>query len=465
MIIKIINVLQESNKDDIYNVVKTYTNNLPQNFISDNEFTIEICDHDIPTLDLYDLPGIRLRPQNMVDLITKLYEKYLSDQNSIVLCVVPAITPRLSSCQCISIISNMEMESQCILVLTMADRLQDDTVQELLIDRIIGESDEMEDFSTYGCVAVINRLHNDVHTLKDHDEYEKQWFTNNITSSIPDNYLSHESTIVNNVTIKNLLNHIDQYCNNVIKTQWRPRINDRIQEKIDILDDELSYYSCGPCDHEQINKFLSNAVRNMFDANIDIDENDNNYKFKFFNDIFTNSPNSPNSSNPTQNVLYLDNFENEYSYHTVIKEIDIITTEYMKCDATVFDGYIDDIFDDTHIKTSYKLNRFEKVKHKIMEQIKHNFNCLLIENVPKINEIAKKKILDKYLNGDYCDSVPIDTLSQMFVLFIIYPLLSSLKFDFTDDDYVESDYFVQERIRLTVQIKKLTDCMSLINEL
>lgn len=57
-------------------------------------------------------------------ITTDLCRKYLNERNSIVLYVVPATTTRLTSCQSIALISEMGMEQNCILALTMADRLR-----------------------------------------------------------------------------------------------------------------------------------------------------------------------------------------------------------------------------------------------------------------------------------------------------------------------------------------------------
>jgi len=57
-----------------------------------------------------NVSGIRTYPEEIAELSVNICKKYLSDKNSIVLCVVPCTTTRLTSCQSIALIKETKME-------------------------------------------------------------------------------------------------------------------------------------------------------------------------------------------------------------------------------------------------------------------------------------------------------------------------------------------------------------------
>lgn len=263
---KIINL---KNKNEIYQVIKHYMENLPLDHISENEITIDITDNDIPTFEFYDLPGIRTYPISAAETTTKLCEKYLSDKNSIVLCVVPATTTRLTSCQSIALISKMKMEENCILALTMADRLQPENIEDLLIKRIIKTSDEINGLNFAGYISVVNRVHSDILTLQDNDLIEQKWFNDNILQCIPDEYMSYEKEIKDNITVFNLITKMDELYNKFIHNNWKPTILSSIENKLNHLNIEYNELGDKDIDHTKLNKiineFINKLFKNMFD--------------------------------------------------------------------------------------------------------------------------------------------------------------------------------------------------------
>ena len=111
-------IQQLENKKDIYPIVQNYMNSLSNDIIYKDEIIINITDIDVPDFEFYDLPGIRTYPQNVADLSVNICKKYLSDKNSIVLCVVPCTTTRLTSCQSIALVKEAKMDHKTILALT-----------------------------------------------------------------------------------------------------------------------------------------------------------------------------------------------------------------------------------------------------------------------------------------------------------------------------------------------------------
>ena len=226
-----IKTIELKNKHEIYDIIQKYMMEFPSDYISETEITVDITDVGVPTFEFYDLPGIRTYPLDAADTTMKLCKKYLKDKNSIVLCVVPATTTRLTSCQSIALISEMNMEHNCILALTMVDRLQSENIEDLLIKRIIQTSDELDDLNFAGCIAVVNRLHSDLHSLEENDKNEFEWFNNNILQYIPSEYIESKKLIEDNISVTNLVSKMDDLYNKFIHLDWKPRILKSITEK------------------------------------------------------------------------------------------------------------------------------------------------------------------------------------------------------------------------------------------
>ena len=228
-------IQQLENKKDIYPIVQKYMNSLTHDFISENEIIINITDIDVPDFEFYDLPGIRTYPHKIAKLSVNICKKYLSDKNSIVLCVVPCTTTRLTSCQSIALITEAKMEHNTILALTMTDRLKLENIEELLINRIIYKTDELNGIKFANCLAVVNRTQYTNYSLDESDEMEKKWFDKNIYQCIPEEYEEFREQIIQRTTISNVLKNMDNLFNHFIHTDWIPRMKNEMRSKEEII--------------------------------------------------------------------------------------------------------------------------------------------------------------------------------------------------------------------------------------
>jgi GTPase SAR1 family protein len=228
------------NKKDIYPIVQNYMNSLSDDFISENEIIINITDIDVPDFEFYDLPGIRTYPLEIAKLSVNICKKYLTDKNSIVLCVVPCTTTRLTSCQSIALITEAKMEHNTILALTMTDRLQAENIGELLINRIIDKTDELNGIKFANYIAVVNRSQYTNYTLEESDHREKEWFNKNIYQCIPNKYRQYTKQIIKNTTISNLLKSMDNLYNHFIHTDWIPRMLIEMRTKEETIKKEIN---------------------------------------------------------------------------------------------------------------------------------------------------------------------------------------------------------------------------------
>jgi hypothetical protein len=224
------------NKKDIYPIVQKYMNSLPNDIISENEIIINITDCDVPDFVFYVLPKIQRFLQTIPDVSVKICKKYLSDKNSIVLCVVPCTSTRLSFYQSIALIKESKMEHNTIIALTMSDRLEPENIDKFLINRIIDKTDEINGIKFGDCNAIVN------FSLDESDELEKKWFNENILKYIPNEYDKFINIIIQNTTISNLLKNIDNLYNNFIQIDWIPRMIEEMSSKEEIIKKEIKTF-------------------------------------------------------------------------------------------------------------------------------------------------------------------------------------------------------------------------------
>jgi hypothetical protein len=191
--------------------------------IQDTEVIVEISGPDLPDFEFCDLPGLIAYPEAERIQTETLCKKYLADPNAIVLCVVPATTPRLSSCQSIALIKSCVGQkppsARTILALTMVDRLQEENIDELLIDRLSPTGDV-----DFPCIAVINRFHSDKHSLIDNEKLETKWFADSLRGCPVE--------VTSRCGSNQLLVQMDKFYNDFIESQWIPNVVSKLDVKL-----------------------------------------------------------------------------------------------------------------------------------------------------------------------------------------------------------------------------------------
>ena len=219
-------------KNDIINHIQDIMNELGSNEISFEEIHVLICDLNLPNFEFYDLPGIRAYPNEMAIQTLEINEYYIQQDNTIILCIVPATTPRLTSYQPISLVSKYKKEQNTIIALTMVDRVQEENLEELVINRITNNTDEFVYENYNGCVAIINRSHKNTKTLLENDDFANEWFNKNIISQIPNDISSDKvSLLKKNININNLINNLDLLYNKFINSTWIPDTINKLELK------------------------------------------------------------------------------------------------------------------------------------------------------------------------------------------------------------------------------------------
>ena len=466
-----------TDKTKIYSIVEQYMSGLPMDHISGDEIIISIRDSNMPTFEFYDLPGIRTYPPESAAMTTKLCKKYLSDKNAIVLCVVPSTVTRLTSCQSIALIAEMGMEHNCILALTMADRLQVENIEELLIKRIVGTSDELKDVNFAGYVAVVNRVHSDSSSLENNDMVEQKWFNDNILSGIPDEYKPHESKIRENVTVCNLVSKLDDLYNKFIHTEWKPKILKSISEKQKKYQKECDDMGAETIDEKEVNQFINafwkqlfvHTFEHDFDHLCDMstyfykeewrkvsnDKGPDDGDVSDIGDIIDGDDDvyvEPYSAFPLQEKIYSK--DRYITREDIYYDMERVVSTYIESLACgYFTTQITTFFADDE---KYNLIRFENVKQKYIDMIINQFGLLTKTNAKQIVKDMKSNLMrDMCFSFGYNEiynSVP-RHITSLYKLHILHPL-SKLQIDFSSDDYYESDEYKRKREDLKLQLEK-----------
>jgi GTP-binding protein EngB required for normal cell division len=429
--------VQIENKNDIYPKVLEYMNKIPVDTISEDELIIEICGEELPTFDFFDLPGIRAYPPELAETTTELCRKYLSDKNSIILCVVPATTTRLTSCQSIALITEMGMQDKCILALTMADRLQMENIEELLIKRIIRTSDEIKGLNFAGYVSIVNRLHSDCHSLEENDLNEKKWFDENIVNCIPENYKQFENTIKENIMVSNLLKQIDALYSKYINENWKPKVIKEIENKISEL--EFEYYDLGEIVTQglvdSMNKQLTEFIKNIYYGG---------HYMNFYPEIIYEEKSM---------------MDEDKKYHYILSQINKIYIGYEKNEHTkVFDYIVSEVGN----MAEFKMFRFPKVIIKLAYYIKDSMKNKSLEKLPEVKKMTIDVLNKNYIdeNMDECRTI----FSKFYRLYVIYTTFNT-KINFQIEDYEESEEYRDKRVKLLNEIALSKEHLNKISEL
>jgi GTPase SAR1 family protein len=227
---------------------------------------------DYPDMEFIDLPGICEYPEARRNASINLSTKYIQERNNIILCVVPATTPRITNQHSIRLILENNKQKNSILALTMVDRLTTDNLQELLLDRIHNQAtEEFKDIEFSNIIGVINRSHKDVVKVEDQDNIEEKWVSENIIKLIPSTHKMYLDVAKEKIGIVCLLNSLNSLYKQFCEETWKPdtlkKLNEELtkleKQKIDIgyefTEEEFKTLVISKLD-EDLRKYISKMI-------------------------------------------------------------------------------------------------------------------------------------------------------------------------------------------------------------
>ncbi|KAL3153068.1 hypothetical protein ABBQ38_012088 [Trebouxia sp. C0009 RCD-2024] len=230
-------------KDDILQAVADIMDAVDG--IVTDELTVTICQVDVPTFELIDLPGLQAFPEEQQRCTQALVSKYLNKPDTLVLCVVDATIPSLDSSTALGMVRAANKLPNTILALTKSDLVRSEVeITERIFDRVLGTSSEHQHLAGLaGCVAVANRNHTDHLSLVDADVEEQCCFKAMLVDPAP-LYAPAElqRQLRDNMTIKRLILKLDSLFHNFIVARWKPAalaflapLKDQAQDEIQRL--------------------------------------------------------------------------------------------------------------------------------------------------------------------------------------------------------------------------------------
>jgi hypothetical protein len=313
--------------------------------IVEDELYIKISNEYVINSTFYDLPGIIEYPADMRDKSKNIINKYINQPNTLIICVIPANTTRLTANQALGMVNDANKTKDCLIVLTMVDLLHNDDI-ELFIDRILMKNNEIKKLNIKKVIGVISHKNKDIN--------ENVWFENNLLNTIEnDNNLIND--IKKNITLENLLISVDEMFNDFISTNWKNDAINKTNQQILKLENELN----------ELGKDIT--LKELFEL-IKLDLN--------FPYLFTEIKFKPN--------YFLEHFK----YDEEIKDINLIYNNYKDNVIKKINNNIDKFF---NIDNEYKYCRFEILKNFLKKKytniIKNHYNHI---------DIWFKSYLDKF---------------------------------------------------------------------
>lgn len=167
-----------TNLDNIPDKIEEYTKRIAgdDGCVKDSPIHLKVCGPECPTITLIDLPGITHMSLNNVqeDIhseTVKLVKKYISNEQMIILCVIPAVDDFANS-EAIKLSKSVDPEGKRTLgVVTKVDLAKDDAK---IADKLLGLGNNVK--LSLGFIAVMNKM--GTQTVKQARSYEDDYFSN-----------------------------------------------------------------------------------------------------------------------------------------------------------------------------------------------------------------------------------------------------------------------------------------------
>ncbi|ARF10781.1 dynamin-like protein [Hokovirus HKV1] len=471
------NIIELNNKQEILDNIIIINNSIsPKNsdIISDDEIVIEFSEPNLLPLELIDLPGLRAFPPDLAAKTTSLCKKYLTDKD-IILCVVPATVTRLTSCQPLALINELNLCKNTILALTMADRLimteysqsQKVNIDNLLLNRILGTSDEMESLKLKGCVAIINRTHNDIIDLEESDNMEKKYF-DKLLNDLPISYI--KESINDNLSVKNLLIMINNLVDDCIQNNWKQMILNIIDTEEKNINDKIIKLGPKIIKSETIKKIFADYIRFLCNKLMPLiipDKIPPKY-----NIIYKNNTNSYNSK------IGYDTYKSNLNYLKLVDEIkqEIINIKYNPISKITLQNEFNNLFDKYSLHYVHKLketllqninmqiDNYYDYENNISSRFQSNQFILRIKKIEKsvLSILEKDYLKQKELKKENYIKI-INNLHDIYISTDIIKILENY-FESINLDFFEDKYYAECRRNLDDRLDMLFLLKIQVNE-
>lgn len=425
----IINDKEEDIKESkIYEHIEQYMNSLKD--VTDKEIIINISKKNYPNLELYDLPGIVAYPPEKSKKSIDLVKKYLQEDNSIIICTIPACSERINSHSSISLIKEFKRETDTILVLTKIDKVHGVDIKLLIADRIFKMDDEVKELEIPFCIGVQNRTHDDNISLLVADDIEINTINHIINYIHSDADCKEYSKKIKNIThylgIDNLLTIICNKYMSYVSEKWIPKIIGKINDNINLLIVELNDIGY-IFNYDSFNALIKMKLHYYLHKNI------RTYVSNYNNLLLLN-----------EDIKYMNSNINIIKNHITNINIDKIIDNTINEFIT-----IDEILYDNIICTNLKIYRYDKA----INIIKINLKNELISNYQNLLDSVNNLIIIYQFAHIYHNTTTEQTIFDKFIISnLLYTIEDCISINIPKDQIVESFDILDKRYSINNKI-------------
>jgi hypothetical protein len=440
-------IINITNKEDILdNVIKIMSK---IDDIIEDELHILFSNSNVITSTYYDLPGIIEYPDELRQKSKAIVNKYIIQANTLIICVIPASTPRLTSNQALGLIIDAKKTKDCIIALSMVDLLHDDDM-ETFINRIIMKSDEINNLNIHNIIGLSNNKKID----------ENKWFADNILKYINDKTIENE--IISKITIDNLLKSVDVMYDTFIKLNWKGKAITTADNKI--LKLEKEYEELGREDLEITDVY--NHIKDKIDF-VDIlddilyykETNLKEYLLKFQEVIIFDSElfNDININDDDEYEAY----DREEEYKNINNDIELVIKNYNNNKYLINEVIIAKLEIIFYDYNDFKLKRFTSLEN----YIKNNYIKIIKNEIKGIDEWFNKSI-EKLKYDLYSKTDLLQLERKSHINFKRYILTNLIEMKIEDQSLlIENDEWKLKRTALKEEITKYNNCKTIIANL
>lgn len=412
-------VINLTDKEKIKLHIIAIMNNLDD--IIEDEVYVKISNKYVINSIFYDLPGIIEYPADIREKSKSIINKYINKPNTLIICVIPANTTRLTSNQALGLINDVNKINDSIIALTMVDLLHNDDI-ELFLDRLLLKNNEVNKINIKKIIGVINHKNKDIN--------ENIWFENNILNKFDDNLIIEQ--IKKAITLENLLISIDDMFNDFISLNWKSNAINITNQKIKELENDYNNLGKKDLTVKELYNFIKNNIN--------------------YNDLMNNCK---------KECCFLYNYD-LINIMNINNNINEIPEKYELYKKNIISNLILNINDIFKIDNNLKIIRFDFLK---------NF---LINEFTNIFETHTKNI-DIWFNN-YFNKFKYHFLPENFTKFAKYIESNFLRYFYTDIynyiiDYnneqllIENNEWILNRKKINNEINKYKKMITFFQEL
>ena len=190
---------------------------VPADELTAEEIVVRIRKPGLPSITLIDTPGISDQLPSSYDIA----RAYLQSDSTLVICVVDAGYIDLAPHQAVTLVKQAGKLHDAVLVLTRTDEVTiAKAIQERVLDRVLGRSQEMQRTGFSRAYAVIPKLSRDAADAggSEQDVFQRQFLQ--LLPSLGPEYEGSQAAVKAHVSMASLISGIVPWFEGFVRRRW-----------------------------------------------------------------------------------------------------------------------------------------------------------------------------------------------------------------------------------------------------